>query len=188
MKITATLLVAAALLLVACGAAPTATTSGASSATSSPPPSSTAPSSTAPSSTAPSEVAPSETAEADDQFVMPGLICFTFQSDVPPPPGTTSIDAVTFRAWGRMMNKTANNARKSLPLYKALVDEADPADLEQERLALAGVQAMIKTGKMYGDTLEAVNAVTDENTAVFADALTAFTSAADQICPQLGVD
>lgn len=183
MKITPTLLVAATLLLVACGATPTATTSSASSATSSPPPSSTAPS-----SAAPSEVAPSETVEADDQFVTPGLICFTFQSDVPPPPGSTSIDAVTFRAWGRMMNKTANNARKSLPLYKALVDEADPADLEQERLALAGVQAMIKAGKMYGDTLEAVNAVTDENTAVFADALTAFTSAADQICPQLGVD
>lgn len=178
MKTTTTLLVAAGLLLVACGATPTATTSSASSFATSP----------APSSTAPSEVAPSETVEVDDQFVMPGSICFTFQSDVPPPPGTTSIDAVTFRAWGRMMNKTANNARKSLPLYKALVDEADPADLEQERLALAGVQAMIKAGKMYGDTLEAVNAVTDENTAVFADALTAFTSAADQICPQLGVD
>lgn len=117
---------------------------------------------------------------------MPGLICFTFQGEVPPPPGSTSIDAVTFRAWGRMMNKTANNARSNLPLYKALVDEADPADLEQERLALAGVQAMIKAGKMYGDTLEAVKTVTDENTAVFTDALTAFTSAADQICPQTG--
>ena len=178
MKITPTLLVAATLLLAACGAAPAATTSSASSATSSPPPSATPPA-----STAPSEVAPSETVEADDEFVMPGLICFTFQGEVPSPPESTSLDAVTFRAWGRMLNKTADNAKDSLPLYEALVDEADPADLDREQQALAGVRAIIKAGKVYGDPLESVKKVTDENSALFTDALTAFTGAADQICP-----